>query len=71
MLSGFGIYLGRFNRLNIWDIVTTPYETTLEITSSIFSLRALLFSIGFSLFTFVTYIALYNFYNLGARENKE
>jgi uncharacterized membrane protein len=69
ILSGFGIYLGRFNRLNSWDLVTMPYETTLEITNSIFSVRALLFSIGFSLFTFVTYIVLYNFYNIGIKND--
>jgi uncharacterized membrane protein len=69
ILSGFGIYLGRFNRLNSWDLVTMPYETTLEITNSVFSARAVLFSVGFSLFTFVTYIVLYNFYNMEVKSD--
>jgi uncharacterized membrane protein len=62
ILSGFGIYLGRFIRLNSWDLVLTPYETTIEITNNIFNMRAVLFSIAFSVFTFVTYLVLYNFY---------
>jgi len=62
ILSGVGIYLGRFLRLNSWDLVLTPYETTIEITNNIFNFRALFFSIAFSVFTFVTYIVLYNFY---------
>lgn len=35
MLSGFGVYLGRFIRLNSWDIFIQPQATLREILSSL------------------------------------
>ncbi|MCX7024984.1 MAG: DUF1361 domain-containing protein [Spirochaetes bacterium] len=61
LLSGFGIYLGRFSRLNSWDLLVRPYHAFPEIFSSLGDAKALLFSAAFSLFVGVTYLMLYAF----------
>ncbi len=61
VMSGFGIYLGRFSRLNSWDLVTRPAEAFAEVFSSLGDFRAILFSAVFSLFVGVTYLMLYAF----------
>lgn len=60
-LAGAGIYVGRFVRLNSWDILVTPFESLSRISGSIFTPRALLFSLAFSFFIAATYLMLYFF----------
>ena len=35
--SGYGIYLGRYLRLNSWDVVSNPLDLVNKIFSSIFN----------------------------------
>jgi uncharacterized membrane protein len=60
-LAGTGIYVGRFVRLNSWDIVVMPFQSLSRISGSIFTLHALLFSLAFSFFIAATYFMLYFF----------
>jgi uncharacterized membrane protein len=62
LLSGFGISLGRFLRLNSWDIAA-PWKTFHRIgtwaTQSSDHPGSVLFSILFAVFVFLAYLMLY------------
>jgi uncharacterized membrane protein len=58
LLSGFGIYLGRFSRLNSWDVLLDPRRVLGEVGEAAHDPRALLFSAVFALFILLTYGAL-------------
>jgi uncharacterized membrane protein len=64
LLSGFGIYLGRFSRLNSWDLVLDPERVAREVGEALADPKALVFSAAFSLFIFLTYAALVVFKRL-------
>lgn len=68
VLSGFGIYLGRFLRWNSWDIVSDPASLASDILSPIIypeeNLRTLVFTALFGLFLFLAYSTLQVFGNL-------
>jgi uncharacterized membrane protein len=74
LLSGFGIYLGRFSRLNSWDILLDTRKVFSEAAEATADPRAILFSAAFSLFIFLTYAALVVFKRIrmpSRRERKE
>ena len=58
LFSGFGIYLGRFSRLNSWDLVFDLRRAIGEIVEATVDPKAMLFSAAFSLFILLTYAAL-------------
>jgi uncharacterized membrane protein len=58
LLSGFGIYLGRFSRLNSWDVVFDTRRVLSEVAEATSDPKAILFSAAFSLFILLTYAAL-------------
>ncbi|MBL8967715.1 MAG: DUF1361 domain-containing protein [Spirochaetaceae bacterium] len=57
-LSGFGIYLGRFSRLNSWDLLFSPIRVLGEATEALSDPKAILFSLVFGLFILLSYGAL-------------
>jgi uncharacterized membrane protein len=57
-MGGYGIYIGRFERLNSWDIVRAPLETLRTGLLNLFNLKAILFSLSFALFIFLTYLVV-------------
>lgn len=62
-LSSFGIYIGRFIRLNSWDILQKPTETGMQILGLIIdpTRRLAAFTIGYTIFFFFIYLLLYSF----------
>jgi len=47
-LSAIGVYLGRFERLNSWNIVTNPHHVVHSLVENLLDLRPLVFmTIGF------------------------
>jgi uncharacterized membrane protein len=42
LLSGFGIYLGRFSRLNSWDVLADPRHVLVEVAEAMADPKALL-----------------------------
>ena len=61
-LGGYGIYLGRFERLNSWDILRVPVVTLRTGLVNLFNLKAVLFSLCFAFFIFLTYLIVYSFH---------
>ncbi len=58
-LSGFGVFLGRFIRLNSWHVFTQPLETLKEIVPYLTSFNSFAFSSAFATFILLTYLPAY------------
>ncbi len=57
-LGGYGIYIGRFQRLNSWDILRIPLRTLQVGFRNLLNLKAVAFSLCFALFIFLTYLVV-------------
>lgn len=55
ILAGFGVYLGRFARMNSWDAVLTPVKAVRGTLAALADPKAVLFSLTFSFFVALTY----------------
>ena len=55
LLAGFGVYLGRFVRLNSWDAFLAPGRTVMVTLEALSDPKAVLFSLALSFFVAVTY----------------
>jgi uncharacterized membrane protein len=62
-LSSFGIYIGRFVRLNSWDILQNPAETAMEILGIVIapSMRLAAFTLLYTFFFLFIFLLLYSF----------
>jgi uncharacterized membrane protein len=62
-LSSFGIYIGRFVRLNSWDILQDPAETAQEVLGVIVdpSMRLAAFTLLYTFFFLFIFLLLYSF----------
>jgi len=62
-LSSFGMYIGRFVRLNSWDILQNPAETAQEILGLVIdpSRRLAAFTILYTTFFLFVFLLLYSF----------
>ncbi len=62
-LSSFGIYIGRFVRLNSWDILQNPAEVGQEILGLVIdpSRRLAAFTILYTIFFLFVFLLLYSF----------
>ena len=70
-LSSFGIYIGRFVRLNSWDILQDPAETVMSILGLIIdpSRRLAAFTISYTFFFLFVYLLLYSFSHMLREQN--
>jgi uncharacterized membrane protein len=61
--SSFGMYVGRFVRLNSWDILQNPAETTMDILGLVIdpSMRLAAFTILYTFFFLFVFLLLYSF----------
>jgi uncharacterized membrane protein len=66
VLSSFGIYIGRFVRLNSWDILQNPAETAMNILGLVIdpSRRLAAFTFLYTFFFLFVYLLLYSFSHL-------
>lgn len=64
-LSGFGVYLGRFERWNTWDVLVNPFHLLADAANWL-NPRALLFTASFSVFLFSAHAILHALTAFGA-----
>ena len=55
--SSFGIFLGRFDQLNSWDLLRRPFGVGSDLVSHMAPLPAAEFTAGFTLFLLIAYAA--------------
>lgn len=58
LLTGFGVYLGRFERWNSWDLVARPRGVLADAVGALDDPRALAFSVLFAAFVGAGYLLL-------------
>ena len=58
VLSGFGIYLGRVQRWNSWDLFTNPIALLVDSVEQFTNPQALKMTLSFSVLLFITYFML-------------
>ena len=69
-LSSFGVYLGRYQRWNSWDLFTKPFTFFKSMTLQLFEPSALITSIGVTgLFTMFVSLSYLTFYSLNNQKN--
>jgi uncharacterized membrane protein len=70
-LSSFGVYIGRFVRLNSWDILQNPGETAMEILGIVIdpSRRLAAFTIAYTFFFLFIFLLLYSFSHMLQEQN--
>ncbi|MEZ4686724.1 MAG: DUF1361 domain-containing protein [Bacteroidia bacterium] len=61
LLTGFGIYLGRFQRWNSWDLATRPVDLLGDSLSLLTQAEPLGFTLGFGLFFAMVYGIIFPF----------
>ncbi|MFT6203701.1 MAG: putative membrane protein [Spirosomataceae bacterium] len=64
LLSGFGIYLGRFSRLNSWDIISNPLYLVKICIRDLQNPLAMKTTLLFGFVLSVIYIAHYTLFNI-------
>lgn len=73
LLSGFGVYLGRFPRWNSWDILSNPWyfasDTAERLTSPTEHPYLILVTFSFALILFVSYAAYLWLLRMKQRQN--
>ena len=72
-LSSFGIYIGRFVRLNSWDILQNPTDTAMEILGIVIdpSMRLAAFTFLYTFFFLFVYLTLYTFAHLFREQGEQ
>lgn len=71
VLAGFGIYLGRFSRLNSWDAIFSPFKVAGEVMDAFADPKSIFFSLVFALFILLSYGALWSFKSLSLPKDAE
>lgn len=64
LLSGFGIYLGRFLRFNSWDILTSPISLIKSSILSVNDPKAWVVTFGFGVFIYILFLLFTSFDDL-------
>jgi uncharacterized membrane protein len=70
-LASFGIYLGRFERWNSWDVFANPHGVLGNALERLVEPRPLAVTVLFTGFLTVSYLVFYSFVRLGTAERAD
>jgi uncharacterized membrane protein len=70
-ISSFGIYLGRFERWNSWDVFVRPRLVFGELLDPLLEKRAVAVTVLFTAFLTVTYLVFYTLMRVAAVERRD
>jgi len=62
LLSGFGIYLGRYCRLNSWDLFHNPFRLAGRVADQLDNPLSLKITLMFGFILFGVYVIFHRFY---------
>lgn len=65
ILTGFGIYLGRVQRWNSWDLFSDPTNLMVDVFNQLSNPQAIKMTIGFSILLFIIYYMLISIISYG------
>lgn len=61
LAAGYGVFIGRFIRLNSWNLVTKPEKVIREVFDNVLADDALFFTLAFGGFILISYFFIYVF----------
>ena len=70
MLSGFGVYLGRFQRWNSWDVVVSPLALLFDSVNWVHG-HSLKFTVLFGIFLATAYVLLHSLTSMSPKTREQ
>jgi uncharacterized membrane protein len=70
-LCSLGIYLGRFERWNSWDVISNPRGILVQLPEAVVAPKPIAVTVLFTGFLTLSYLVFYSFVRLGASERAE
>jgi uncharacterized membrane protein len=70
LLSGFGVYLGRFERWNSWDVVISPFALLADSVNWLHR-HSLKFTLLFGIFLVTAYVLLYSLTSMSSKAHEQ
>ncbi len=70
-LASLGVYLGRFERWNSWDVFSNPRSILAQLPEAVIAPKPVAVTVLFTGFLTLSYLVFYSFVRLGAAERTD